>query len=348
MSLEVKIKKRLGAFLLDVDFTVEDKGIMALLGASGCGKSMTLRSIAGIVRPDEGRIVLNGQTLFDSEKKINVPPQKRKVGYLFQNYALFPNMTVEQNIACGMRYEKNKAVRKKAVSDMIKKMQLVGLEKHKPDQLSGGQQQRTALARILVQKPEVLLLDEPLSALDSYLKDQLLTELRHLLKSFDKEVLFVTHSRDEVYDLCEYTAVMEHGGIVTLGKTKEIFDDPGTRGAAILTGCKNIIPAEKIGEKQVRVPAWGVTLQTAQEVQDGLCGIGIRAHYFDPAQQQNVYPIQIVEEIEEPFAWIVKFRFEGQNEESDLIWWRISKSERREKSPVKLGIAPEDILLLYS
>lgn len=348
MSLEVKMKKRLGAFLLDVDFEVEDKGIMALLGASGCGKSMTLRSIAGIVKPDEGRIVLNGQVLFDSEKKINLPPQKRKVGYLFQNYALFPNMTVEQNIACGMRYEKNKELRKKAVSDMIEKMQLGGLERHKPDQLSGGQQQRTALARILVQKPEVLLLDEPLSALDSYLKDQLLTELRHLLKSFDKEVLFVTHSRDEVYDLCEYTAVMDQGALVTLGKTKEIFDNPKTKVGAVLTGCKNIVAARKAGENLVHVPAWGVVLQTAKKVEDGLCGIGIRAHYFDPAQMQNAYPIQIAEEIEEPFDWIIKFRYHEQMSRSDLIWWRISKSERREKNPQTIGIAPEDILLLYS
>ena len=132
---------------------------------------MTLRCIAGIIRPDKGRIVLNGRVLFDSEAKIDLPPQKRKVGYLFQNYALFDNMTVEQNIACGISSEKNRAERKKQVAAMIERMQLTGLEKNKPHQLSGGQQQRVALARILIGKPEIILLDEPFSALDSYLPE---------------------------------------------------------------------------------------------------------------------------------------------------------------------------------
>lgn len=128
MSLEVNIEKRLGDFQLKAEFTCE-KEFTALLGASGCGKSLTLRCISGIVKPDRGRIVLNGRVLFDSEKKINLPPQERKTGYLFQNYALFQNMTVEQNIACGIHKEKDKKRKKEAIADMIKKMQLTGLER---------------------------------------------------------------------------------------------------------------------------------------------------------------------------------------------------------------------------
>lgn len=347
MSLYVKIKKRLGDFFLDVEFTSEE-GVTGVLGASGCGKTLTLRSVAGIITPDKGEIVLNGTTLFDSGKHINLQPQQRRVGYLFQNYALFPNMTVAQNIACGLHHEKDNAVRKKAVAGIIDKMYLGGLEKHRPHQLSGGQQQRTALARILVGQPEILLLDEPFSALDTYLRDQLLTELRNILKTFDKDTLLVTHSRDEAYKLCQTIAIMDDGQIVGSGKTKQIFAAPGTRSGALLTGCKNIIDAKKAGGTFVEVPAWGITLDTGRPVEDGLCAIGIRAHYFGANIEENAFPVRIVEEIEEPFEWTIKFRYPGQHEDSAPVWWRIAKSEKPLNMAGKLGVAKKDILLLYA
>lgn len=168
MSLFVEIEKQLGNFHLDVRFQAETE-TLALLGASGCGKSMTLKCIAGIMTPDRGRIVLNGRVLFDSEARIDLPPQQRRVGYLFQNYALFPTMTVEKNILCGIR-SGSKAEKAAALSATLHRFRLEGLEKRYPAQLSGGQQQRVALARILCSQPEVILLDEPFSALDSYLK----------------------------------------------------------------------------------------------------------------------------------------------------------------------------------
>jgi molybdate transport system ATP-binding protein len=346
MSLEVSIKKRLGQFLLDVHFT-SGSGVLGLLGASGCGKTMTLMCIAGILKPDEGRIVLNGRTLFDSEKRIDLPPQQRRVGYLFQNYALFPNMTVARNIACGLCHEPDSAARKKAVRDIISLMRLNGLERHRPHQLSGGQQQRTALARILVGQPELLLLDEPLSALDSHLKDQLVTELRHLLKSFGKNALLVTHNRDEAYQLCNTLGVMENGRLLGAGGTREFFADPGTRTGAMLTGCKNIVDAQKAGAKQVYVPDWDVTLNTGRPVDDGLIAIGIRAHYFSEDIQENSVPVRIVEEIEEPFEWTFKFFYESQDKNSAPVWWRIAKGKRPGSIPQCLGIQPKDILLLY-
>ena len=161
MSLDMKIKKNLGGFQLDVELHAGNE-TLALLGASGCGKSMTLRCIAGIETPDEGYIRVDGETLFDSEEKIDVPVQKRHVGLLFQNYALFPNMNVEQNIMLGMKSLPMPKDQKTAeCRRVIEKFYLGGLEKHSVRQLSGGQQQRVALARIMVSKPRILMLDEP-------------------------------------------------------------------------------------------------------------------------------------------------------------------------------------------
>lgn len=173
MSLDMKIKKNLGGFQLDVELHAGNE-TLALLGASGCGKSMTLRCIAGIETPDEGYIRVDGETLFDSEEKIDVPVQKRHVGLLFQNYALFPNMNVEQNIMLGMKSLPMPKDQKTAeCRRVIEKFYLGGLENHSVRQLSGGQQQRVALARIMVSKPRILMLDEPFSALDSFLRWEL-------------------------------------------------------------------------------------------------------------------------------------------------------------------------------
>ncbi|MCI6950616.1 MAG: ATP-binding cassette domain-containing protein, partial [Clostridium sp.] len=183
MKLVVDIQKSLGGFRLETAFTAED-GVTGLLGASGCGKSMTLKCIAGVVTPDEGHISLDGVTLFDSAKHINLRPQQRHVGYLFQNYALFPNMTVQQNILTGLRHENDRAVRASACAEAIRLFGLSGLEKRRPSQLSGGQQQRVALARILVNRPQLLMLDEPFSALDTHLREKLQLEMKDLLATY--------------------------------------------------------------------------------------------------------------------------------------------------------------------
>ena len=346
MSLTVRIRKDFGAFKLDVDFTAEN-GVTSLLGASGCGKSMTLKCIAGIEKPDEGRIELDGTVLFDAEKRVNLPPQKRQVGYLFQNYALFPNMTVRQNILCGLCREKDGSAREKRLAEALRMMQLEGLENHRPSQLSGGQQQRTALARILVSDPKLLLLDEPFSALDGHLRDSLKIELRDLLKSYGREVLMVTHDRSEAYNMSERIAVMDKGRLLCVKPTKELFADPGSVQAAILTGCKNIAPARRLDAYTAEVPDWGVRLTTKQEIREGLCAVGIRAHYFSPSAQQNRFPVRYVEEMEEPFEHILQFRYAGQKEDSPPIWWRLPKDKKPAQFPEELGIAAANILLLY-
>lgn len=347
MSLHVDIRKRLGSFVLESAFE-QDGGVLGLLGASGCGKSMTLKCIAGIEKPDEGRIVLDGRVLYDSAARVNLPPQQRQVGYLFQNYALFPNMTVRQNIAVGLHREKDRRKRERELEDAIHLFQLNGLENHRPHQLSGGQQQRVALARILVNRPQLLMLDEPFSALDSHLRLRLQMELKERLGAFGRDVLMVTHSRDEAYHMCSRIAVVDRGQLLTVKPTKALFADPGSIRTAALTGCKNIAKAKKVGEYEVEVPEWGVRLNTAQPVGNGVVAVGIRAHYFNVKSTRNRYPIVYAGEMEEPFEWTVRFRFAGQDETSEALWWRVTKDKRPQEFPKEFGIAPSNILLLYA
>lgn len=222
MSLQAIIKKRFSGFSLDVSLNT-DGGVMGILGASGSGKSMTLKCIAGIETPDEGRIVLNGRVLFDSEKHINLPPQKRKVGYLFQNYALFPNMTVETNIAAGLSGSKEE--KQEAVARMICLFKLEGLEKRYPSQLSGGQQQRMGIARAVVLNPDVILFDEPTSALDP----ELVGEVLKVIKDIAKEgitMIIVTHEMSFASDAANRVIFMAGGVVVEEGKPDEIFSNP--------------------------------------------------------------------------------------------------------------------------
>ena len=243
MSLYVDIEKRLGAFHLRAQFEAPDE-TMVLLGVSGCGKSMTLKCIAGIVTPDRGRIVLGDRVLFDSEKHIDLTPQQRRVGYLFQQYALFPTMTVEQNILCGIR-SGDRAEKRRVLAEKLRLFRLEGLEKKHPAQMSGGQQQRVALARILCAEPEAILLDEPFSALDSYLKWNLETELSSLLAAFKGPILWVSHDLGECYRNCRTVCVMEEGRTCAVTDMETLARHPSTQGAARLAGYRNFLPARR-------------------------------------------------------------------------------------------------------
>ena len=346
MSLYVDIKKKLGNFMLEATFE-NDSGVLGLLGASGSGKSMILQCIAGIVAPDEGKIVLDDRILFDSEKRINQRPQQRNVGYLFQNYALFTNMTVEKNILCGMYLEKDKNIKKKKLSDVAEMLRLTDQLKKYPEQLSGGQQQRAALARIMVSEPDMLLLDEPFSALDTYLRDKLQIQIKDLLQAFNKDVILVSHGRDDIYRLCSTVALIGEGKILKIGKTKEVFADPGSITGAKITGCKNIVYAERRNDYTVWVPDWGVSFNTGSKVDGSIEAIGIRAHYFNPNSKENRYSVEYSNEMEEAFETTVMFRYSGQREKSSDIWWRMSKDKKPNELPKYVGISPKNVLLLY-
>ncbi len=346
MALEVDIEKQAGSFHLRCAFSC-GKEFLGILGASGSGKSMTLKCIAGIMKPDRGRIMLDGKVLFDSGKRINLPPQKRRVGYLFQHYALFPGMTAKQNILCGLRAEKDRHRREQRAEEMLEMLQIRDVASLKPEALSGGQAQRVALGRILVNEPDLLMLDEPFSALDSHLRLKLQAELKELLSGYGRGIIMVTHDRDEAFRMCDRLGVMEQGRMEKVKKTKELFADPETRAAAVLTGCKNIAAAEKTGDREVFVPEWNIRLETAKPVRDGLKAVGIRAHDFYPDEQVNRFPVRILQEMEEPFEWISEFRYHFQEQGSPSVWWRYPREYRLPEPPEALGVAPEKILLLY-
>ena len=321
MELIVNIEKRLRDFTLAADFTLTDTAL-ALLGASGSGKSMTLRCIAGLECPDHGRIVLNGRTLYDSEKRINLPPQARNVGYLFQNYALFPNMTVRENIIFaldGSQEEKERIFR-----ENVARFSLEGLENAYPAGLSGGQQQRVAFARILARGADVLLLDEPLSALDTHLKWQIEIALREILAMQDISAILVTHDRDEAFRIAREIATVDRGQLTPPTDKHELFRNPGTCAATTLTGCKNISAAHRVDETHVAATDWGITLRVANATTD-VRHIAVRAHYLVLATENDVdaLPARIAEVIESTFTYIVMLRFADG---AMPIRWEIDKA----------------------
>ena len=344
MSLFVDIEKTAGSFHLRMKFEAEN-GVLSLLGASGCGKSMTLKCIAGIETPDRGRIVLDGVTFFDSEQRINLPPQKRRVGYLFQQYALFPNMTVRQNIRCGCRNRDRKSA-DAAVAGIIRAMRLEGLENLRPAALSGGQQQRVALARILVNEPEVLLLDEPFSALDSRLRLQLEQEVRRVTRAFGKPVIFVSHNREEVFRLTDRIALMRDGQIETVGEKNAVFADPVTVSGAALVGCRSVSLIRPLGGVRVYAEDWGAELTLPREPGD-CTHVGIRAQDIRPGSGENTLTCRVAEVIENPFSLTVELAPPGPPD-APTISWRVGKSyfAHNDAQVLTVSLPAEALLLL--
>ena len=348
MALSVDIRKQLGDFHLAVRFGAGDESF-ALLGASGCGKSVTLKCIAGILTPDEGHIELDGVTLYDSAAKIDLPPQQRRVGYLFQQYALFPNMTVRQNIAAAVR---DRSRRKAEVAEKLRQFQLEAAADRKPGQLSGGQQQRCALARILASEPKGILLDEPFSALDSYLKYQLELELADMLGGFPGTVLWVSHDRGEVFRNCRRVCVLEQGQAQAVQTVEELFRNPGTEAAARLSGCKNFAAARPEGAA-VTLPDWGLMLSCGRPVAEGVCRIGVRAHHVQPAGPggENCFACTVERVVENVFSTIVLLRPEGAAPEAPLLRMELDKEAWQavpDKARLTVSVPPEAILLLES
>lgn len=304
-SLHLNIQKHLSSFTLNLAFSAAQE-TLGILGSSGSGKSMTLRCIAGVETPTCGQIVLNGRVLFDSEKQINLPPHQRRVGLVFQNYALFPHLTIAQNIAFGLQHLPKLAQRQR-VSHYLHTMQLEALGDRYPHQLSGGQQQRVALARALAPEPEVLLLDEPLSALDTYLRSQVERQLKIALSEFDGVALFVTHNLEEAFRVCDNLMVMSGGRAIAFGSKHQIFERPPNFQVAQLTGCKNFSQAIPSGTHQLEATDWGCTLTTLEPLPPTLSQIGIRAHqihFISSAEAEpqplNTFPCWLADTSETP------------------------------------------------
>ncbi len=239
-----RVTKRFGAVTAidDLSLSIYEREFFALLGPSGCGKTTLMRLLAGFETPAAGRVLLRGEDL------AGVPPYRRPVNLMFQSYALFPHMSVFDNVAFGLRQERTSREEIAArVDEMLNLVNLTGLERRKPDQLSGGQRQRVALARSLAKRPKVLLLDEPLAALDKQLREQTQFELMELQVKLGMTFMIVTHDQEEAMAVADRIAVMEHGRIVQMGTPAEIYEQPATRYVAEFIGDVNLIEAKVSG-----------------------------------------------------------------------------------------------------
>ncbi|MEG4405921.1 molybdate ABC transporter permease subunit [Microcoleus sp. MON2_D5] len=300
-GLFLNIFKPLSGFALDVGFDIGPE-VLGILGASGSGKSMTLRCIAGLETPRSGQISVNGRVLFDSAQGINVASKDRRIGFLFQNYALFPHLTVAQNIAFGLQHL-SESEQKIRVKEQLISVQMSGLENRYPHKLSGGQQQRVALARAIAPSPDLLLLDEPFSALDTHLRSQLERELMQTLANYQGITLFVSHNLEEVYRVCKNLLVLAEGRPIAFDTKENIFDRPRNFTVAQLTGCKNFSAAKPISVTLVEAIDWGCTLTVVEPIPKSLVSVGIRAHqliFVRGCDRENTFACWLASTVETP------------------------------------------------
>ena len=246
--IQVRIRKSFaagpdsGGFSLDLEFQAAS-GVTVLFGPSGSGKTLTLDSIAGFVRPNEGRILLDDDILFDGASRVFLPPQQRHCGYVFQNYALFPHMTLRQNLEFAVE-RRPRLERHRRVNEMLEQFHLQDAAGRRPHEVSGGQRQRCSIARALIGSPKVLLLDEPAQGLDAPLRAELYTALRQVRADFKTPVLLVTHDLDECFELGEEMLVLREGRIVQSGPPRRILDQPANLDVARLLGTFNLLAGE--------------------------------------------------------------------------------------------------------
>lgn len=247
--LSARIQKRFGArqdasaFMLDVDLEMFQGGNV-LFGPSGSGKTLTLDCIAGFVRPDEGRVLLFDEILFDSKAGVHLTPQKRHCGYVFQNYALFPHMTLKANLEFATGTASGTLEKRRKVNEMIERFRLSDVAGLRPHEVSGGQKQRCSIARALIGEPRILLLDEPSQGLDATLRHELYAVLRQVRSEFKTPILLVTHDLEESFELGEELFVLYQGRLIQHGSPKEVLSKPATAEVAELLGHKNVLAAE--------------------------------------------------------------------------------------------------------
>lgn len=327
MSLSLDIKKSYPGFTLNMQLEAGEERV-ALLGASGCGKSCTLRCIAGVETPDEGRIVVNGVTFFDSQQKVNLSPQERKTALLFQNYQLFPNMTVADNVCAGVAEGvDNPDARKALAKEYLGIFGMADFAERFPAHLSGGQQQRVALARMVAAHPGIFMFDEPMSALDSYLKSALEQNMLDLFSVCNRTVLYVSHDIDEACRLCERICVVHDGHVEEEGTVAQIVKEPTALATLRLTGCKNTSAAKKTGGTCVEALDWGMSFDCGRPVPDDVKYLGIRASYFhedkDKEPGKNTYDLKVARVSDSRFERLVLLD-PPRKDAATRLQWRVS------------------------
>jgi len=352
-TLEIDIEKALENFKLQVGFGT-GKGTVGLLGSSGSGKSMTLRMIAGVSTPDSGRIVLNGRILFDSTAKCNIPAASRRIGVVFQDYALFPHLTVAENVGFGLS-ALPAAERRTRVARQLESMHISELANRFPKEISGGQRQRVAIARCMAIEPDALLLDEPFAALDPHLRRQTEEQLRETLSDFNGAVVFVTHDMEEAFRFCTDLLVLDSGQVIARGPKHDLFERPASVAAARLTGCKNIVPARRVACDRIEVEAWNCQLASGPEVPEGLTHVGFRSHQvvFQPAEEcANTFLCWLVSSSEAPHEMTLYLRLhacpqpgEPAHLQADVAKdiWRVLQTQPQ---PWRVTLDPARLLLL--
>jgi molybdate transport system permease protein len=350
--LEICVEKLLEPFRLEVNFSA-GRGAVGLLGASGAGKSMTLRMIAGIVAPDRGRITLNGRVLYDSATGQKTTAARRKIGVVFQDYALFPRMTVAENVSFGLS-KLPQMERRARVRLQLERMHIAELKDRYPAEISGGQRQRVAIARCMAIEPEALLFDEPFAALDPHLRRQMEEQLRETLAGYNGAIVFVTHDMEEAFRFCGDLLVLDQGKVIASGPKHQLFERPQCVAAARLTGCKNIVPARRTAADRIAVKAWNCELQTAKPVPDALTHVGLRSHQitFHPAEGKNLFSCWLMGTSEAPHEMTLYLRLhaapaagEPPHLQADVprdLWRRLSL----EPQPWRIKLDPERLLLL--
>lgn len=325
--------------LNDLSFDLREGEFLSILGPSGCGKTTLLRILIGLETADSGQILKGGQDIS------KLPSAQRGMGIVFQNYALFPNMTVLQNIRAGAKREKDRGKRDAMIETVLERFGLREYAGRYPHQLSGGQQQRVALGRMLVSDPQILLLDEPFSALDSHLRFKLEREVRQTMEQFGKTVILVSHDRDEVFRMSRKIAVMDNGRIQAIGTREQVFANPGTRRGAMLTGCKFVSGIEQLGDGRIFAQEWGITLEVP-DLPPEITAIGIRMHDVRPGPGENCFRCKVVEEIENPFSYSLLLQPIGADCVSPL-GWDVSKEMWKQHRAAEVEIClPVSALLL--
>jgi molybdate transport system permease protein len=352
-ALDVDLERTLENFTLRIVLDASN-GAVGLLGPSGSGKSMTLRMIAGVSRPDRGRIALNGRVLFDSATGCDIPAARRRIGVVFQDYALFPHLTVAENVGFGLA----KMPRDEGRARILKQLESMGISElgHRyPREISGGQRQRVAIARCMVMEPDALLLDEPFAALDPHLRRRTEERLRATLAGFSGPVVFVTHDMEEAFRFCSELQVLDSGRVIASGPKHQLFERPRTVAAARLTGCKNVVSARRAGNDCVEIDAWQCRLQTASRIPEALTHVGFRSHqivFQKSGGTENTFSCWLVTTSEAPHEMTLYLRLHSeplpgqaphlQADVSKDVWRDLSNQPQ----PWRITLDPTRLLLL--